>query len=57
MIKFIKLSIINYQLSIYCTTFASANLWRGARVVEEARLESVAYVIGIATDCGCPGHT
>ena len=41
MIKFIKLSFTNYQLSIYCTTFAATNLWRGARVVEEARLESV----------------
>ena len=41
MIKFIKFSTLNSQLSTKSINFASANLWRGARVVEEARLESV----------------
>ncbi len=34
MLKYLRSS------DIFCT-FAAANFWRGARVVEEARLESV----------------
>ena len=41
MIKNINYSLFTIHYSLLFSTFAAANLWRGARVVEEARLESV----------------
>ena len=41
MIKNINFLLFTFPFSLKSITFAAANDWRGARVVEEARLESV----------------